>query len=169
MLLSLKSALESVMFDMLPMLFIQASMIIGLFTSLRVQRINGVILVVEARNAAERKARIAVPTGFRMLSIPPGVHWPLTLMAVAALFLWMIQDSFAQILGQMCYSTFETSFVLVGAAVLVCVLTARHPKKKALFGVLAAAVYVIAPFVLFLIGLTDQTFHYRARHSKPGN
>lgn len=166
MLLSLRRVLESLMFDMLPMFFIQASMIVGLFTALRVQRINGVVLVLEARTVTEKKARVAVPTGFRMIALPPKVRWPLTMMAMAALVLWMFDDSLSQILGQMCYSTFETAFMLVGAAVLVCLLSAKHPKKKSLFGVLVAALYVIAPFLLFLIGLTDQTFHYRIKHSK---
>ena len=39
------------------------------------------------------------------------------------------------------------------------------PAVVAVYGVLAAALYMIAPFVLFLIGLTDQTFHYRAKRS----
>lgn len=169
LLFSLRRTLEGLLFDGLPMLFIQGSMIVGLFTSLRVQRTNGIVLVVEAKSPSQKTAHLTVPAGFRLIAVPNGLSWPLTLMALSALLLWLIDHPLAQILGQLCYTTFETAFALVGAAVFVCVCTVRHPRRKTLFGVLAAALYVFAPFVLFLIGLTDQNFHYRVNQFKPAD
>ena len=165
MLMSLRLTLENLLFEMLPAIFVQASVMVGLFTALRVQRMNGVILVVEARADGEKKARVAVPPGFRLIMLPPKARWPITLMAVAALILMMSEAALMQIVGQMCYTVFETSFMLVGAAVVVFVFSSRHPERRTLFGILAAALYVFVPFMLFLIGLTDQTFHYRIKRS----
>lgn len=165
MLLSLRLTLETLLFELLPALFVQLSVMVGLFTALRVQRMNGVILVVEAQTSGERKARVAVPPGFRLLAMPAGMHLPMTLIAVLALVLMLSEGAVAQMVGQMCYTLFETAFMLVGAAVVVFVFSNRHPERKTLFGVLAAALYVMVPFMLFLIGLTDQTFHYRLKRS----
>ena len=71
MLLSFKLTLGNLLFELLPAFFVQASMIVGLFTALRVQRMNGVILVVEATSPAQKKARVAVAPGFRLLALPP--------------------------------------------------------------------------------------------------
>ena len=68
-------------------------------------------------------------------------------------------------MGQLYYTLFETTFMLVGAAVLVCVFTAKHPRYKTLFGILAAVVFLLSPFVLFLLGMMDQTFHFRVKRS----
>ena len=165
MLLSLRLTLENLLFDLLPAFFVQASMMVGLFTALRVQRMNGVILVVEAQTPARKKARVAVPPGFRLLTIPPQARWPITLMAAAALLLLSSPSPVLQMVGQMCYTTFETAFILVGAAVVVCVFSGKNPERKALFGALAAFMYVTAPFLLFLLGLMDQTFHFRTKRS----
>jgi len=73
----------------------------------------------------------------------------------------VVGDSFSHTLGQLCYAAFETMFCLLGAAVMVFVYTKNDPDRKTLAGVLAAALYVMAPFVLFVIGLMDQTFHFR--------
>ena len=165
MLMSLKLMLGEVLFDLLPAFVVQSSMIVGLFTALRVQRMNGVILILEAKTPAQQKARVAVPPGFRLLMLPPRARWPITLMAVGALFLLSTASPVAQIVGQMCYSAFETTFMLLGAAVIVCVFSLKKPERKTLYGVLTAILYMIAPFLLFLIGLTDQTFHYRVKRS----
>ena len=165
MLLSFKLTIGNLLFDLLPSFFVQASMMVGLFTALRVQRMNGVILVVEAQTPAHKKARVAVPPGFRLLTLPPRARWPITLMAVAALFLLSAAAPVAQIVGQLCYTTFETVFMLVGAAVIVGVFSSKNPERKRLYGLLAALLYMMAPFILFLIGLSDQTFHYRTKRS----
>lgn len=165
MLMSLSLTLEKLLFDLIPAFFVQASLLVGLFTSLRVQRMNGVILLVEAQISGEKKARVAVPPGFRLLTLPPKTRWPIMLMAVAALVMMSANAPVAQIVGQMCYTLFETTFMLVGAAVVVFMVSRSRPDRTTLSGILAAALYVMLPFMLFLIGLTDQTFHYRLKRS----
>ena len=165
MLMSLRLTMESALFEMVPALFVQASLIVGLFTSLRVQRFGGIVLVVETKSATEKKTHVAVPPGFSLVTLPSKARWPILGMAAAALFLLMSEGSVYQILGQMCFTTFETVYTLIGAAVLVWVFSAKNPERKTVYGALAAALYLMLPFVLFLIGLTDQTFHYRSKPS----
>lgn len=165
LLLSTKLMLEKLMFELLPSLYVQTCLIVGVFAALRVQKMNGVVLVLEAQVKGEKKARVAVPPGFGMLRLPPQARGPVLLAAVASLVLMMLDSPLWQIMGQLCYALFESVFRLVGAAVVTCVFTARHPRYKVLFGVVTAAVYVISPFVLFLIGVMDQTFHFRVKRS----
>ena len=165
LLLSVKMTMERLMFELLPSYYVQLSLIVGVFAALRVQKISGVVLVLEAHKPGEKKARVALPPGFAMLRLPPQARGPVLLAAVASLVLMMMQSPLLQIMGHLYYALFESVFRLVGAAVLVFVLSAKHPKYKILFGVLTAAAYVIAPFLLFLIGVTDQTFHYRVKRS----
>ena len=165
LLLSMRLTIEKTLFQVLPLAYVEVSLIVGVFAALRVQKYNGVVLVLEAQAPNEKKARVMLPPGFSMLRLPNMARGPVLLAAVASLFLMLLQDPLWQIMCQLCYSLFEAVFRLVGAAVLVWLLSARYPKYKPLFGALAAAVYVISPFVLFLIGVTDQTFHYRIKRS----
>lgn len=165
MIKSLTLTLESLLVELIPVLFVQSCLIVGLFTALRVQRMTGMLVILEAHASGERKARVALPPGFRMLSVPPQLRGPLLLTAVLALVLMMIDTPIAQTMGQLYYTLFETTFMMVGAAVLVCVCTAKHPRYKTLFGILAAAIFLLSPFVLFLVGMMDQTFHFRVKRS----
>jgi len=161
MLMSFRLTMEKMIVQELPSLFVQSCLLTGLFISLRLERVNGVLLVVEARTAADKHTRIVAPPSFRLLVMPRPVRAATFVLAVAALLLMMSGGSFAYTIGQLCYASFETMFCLLGAAVMVFVYTKNDPDRKTLAGVLAAAVYVMAPFVLFIIGLMDQTFHFR--------
>lgn len=167
MLKSLKLTLESVLFELLPTYFVQVSLLVGIFCALRVQKMRGMVLIVEAGKGGEKKARLAVAPGFRMLAIPPQLRGPILVTAVLAIVCMLMNHPVMQIMGQLCYALFENVFMIAGAAVVVGVFSAKHPQRKTLFGILAAALYVFAPFLLFLIGLTDQTFHYRVK--RPGH
>ena len=148
LLLSTKRVLEEGLFAGLPTLFVHTSLIVGVFVALRVQKMNGVVLVLEAHAKGEKKARVAGPPGFGMLRLPPQARGPVLLAAVASLFLMMMDSPLWQIMGQLCYSLFEAVFRLIGAAVAVCVFSVRKPRLKVLFGVIISMVYVISPFVL---------------------
>lgn len=163
MLKSLKLTLESLLFDLLPMWFVQFSMIIGLFCALRVQKMKGMVLVIEASKDGEKKAHLAVPPGFSVLIIPPKLRGPVLMSAALALICMLMDNPVLLIIGQLSYSLFENVFMLAGAAVLVGVLSARHPGRKTLIGLLAGVLYIATPFLLFLIGLADQSFHFRVK------
>ena len=63
--------------------------------------------------------------------------------------------------GQLCFATVQTLFYLLGASVLVFMYTRNDPDRRMLSGVIAAALYVMAPFILLMIGIADQAFHFR--------
>lgn len=161
MLRSLRLTLEMLLGQYLPKLFVQSCMIVGLFIPLRLERVNGVLLVVEATSAAEKRTRVVAPPSFRLLTLPRSMRGAVAALAVTALVLLMASSDMARIVGQLCYAAFETMFYLLGAAVLVFMCTKDDPDRRMLGGVLASALYVLAPFVLFLIGIADQTFHFR--------
>lgn len=161
MLMSLRLTLEMLLAQYLPSLFVQSCVIIGVFTALRLDRMAGMVLVVEAKTPSQKHTRVIAPPSFRLLAIPRNLRMLTLGLAVASLVLLLSQNSVMQIVGQLCYATFQTMFTLLGAAVLVFLYTKNDPDRKTLSGILAAAVYVMAPFVLFLIGLADQSFHFR--------
>ena len=161
MLMSLRLTMEKLLAQELPSLVVQSCMIVGLFISLRLERVSGVLLVVETRTASDKQTRVIAPPGFRLLAMPRPIRLTAFVLAAAAFVLLLSADSFSHTLGQLCYAAFETMFCLLGAAVMVFMYTKNDPDRKTLAGVLAAALYVMAPFVLFVIGLIDQTFHFR--------
>ena len=149
----------------LPSLFVQACMLGGLVTALRVQHLNCAMLIVgpDPDHPGGRKTRVASPPGFRLLMLPAHLRWALCLMAVASLVLIASEGDLAQTLGQLFFAAFTCAFQVAGAAVLVCMLASRAPDRAPLYGALAAVLYVLFPMVLFLLGVTDQALHFRTR------
>ena len=165
MLLSLQLNAELMLEELLPWLFVQACLLGGLFTALRVQRMLCAVLVVgpDPEHPGERKAHVVSTPGFRLMAIPSGLRWVLFLMALASLLLIGAEGRLAQTLGLLFYATFSCAFQLAGTAVLVCVLSARNPDRAVLYGVLSAAIYALFPIALFFIGVADQALHFRSR------
>lgn len=165
MLMSLRLNMEGLLHDALPGLLVQACMIVGLFTALRERQLHSVVLVVEGDASGQRKAHVQAPPGFGMLALPKSAHGPVLMLAVLSLVLMLSASPVGQTLAQLCYSAFETVYTLAGAAVVVGVLSRRSPGRKALYGVLTAVLYAAAPLALFLIGVMDQSFHFRLQRS----
>jgi len=165
MLLSLRLTTESLLRDLLPGFFVQACLIVGVFTGLRECRLHTVVLVLEDDNSGQKKARVQMPPGFGMLSLPKSMRGPLMLMAVLSLVLMLWDDPVTLTVAQLCYSTFEAIFTLAGAAVVVGLFSRKNPQRKTLYGVLTAALYLVMPLVLFVVGVMDQTFHFRVKRS----
>ena len=165
MLLSLRLNVALMLENLLPWLFVQACLLGGLFTALRVQRMRCAVLVggPDPEHPGERKARVVSPPGFRLMVIPPRLRWVLFLMALASLLLIGAQARLAQTLGLLFYATFSCAFQLAGAAVLVCMLSAHTPGRAALYGALSAVLYALFPVALFFIGVADQALHFRSR------
>lgn len=161
LLLSLRLTAENLLVRQLPLLLVKASIIVGLFTSLRLERTNGVVLVVETRTACDKRTRIIAPPGFRMLSLPRPLPVWLILLIATAVILLLTPGSFAQTMLVLCNGTVETLLCLQGAAVMVFLNTRTDPDRKTLAGLLAATVYLLAPVVLWLIGIADLMFHFR--------
>lgn len=161
MLMSLKLTMEMLFTQYLPSLVVQSCLIVGLFISLRLERVNGVLLIVEARTAADKHTRVVAPPSFRLLAMPPNVRRTMFALGVTGLLLLTSPGSFANTVGQLCYAVFETAFCLLGAAVMVFAYTKTDPDRRLFAGVMAALIFVLAPFVLMLVGMLDQRFHFR--------
>lgn len=161
MLMSLRLTMEMLFTQYLPSLVVQSSLIVGLFISLRLERVNGVLLIVEARTAADKHTRVVAPPSFRLLIIPQTVRRTMFALGVTALLLLTSPGSFVNTVGQLCYAVFETAFCLLGAAVMVFAYTKNDPDRRLFAGVMASLIFVLAPFVLMLIGMMDQKFHFR--------
>lgn len=167
MLLSLRLTIEATLYNQLPGLLVQASVVIGLFTQLRLLRFKGTVLVVQAVTPSERKTTVAVPLGFQLLMLPRSARRPMLVLAVASLVLLTTYSTYAQTLGQLCFTLFEQVFTLIGAAVMIHLLCHCDPERKTACGVLAAFLYLFAPFALFLIGVMDSFLHFRTK--RPGH
>jgi len=160
---ALRLTLERLMESLLPSLCVQASLICGLFTTLRVQRFNGVLVIVEINRdrPSERKAHVSAPPGFRLFTLPRHVRW--ALIAVAVLSVMMLTDAnpLSGTLSTMGFALWRTLLQLEGAAVLVFLFTAHDPDRAAAAGLLSAALFVLAPTVLLVLGIGDPVFHFR--------
>ena len=162
MLLSFRRTVELFVQTQLPALITQACMLIGLFTALRVEHLNGVMLVVEVdpRRPAERKTHVTSPPGFRLLVLPP--KFRIVLMAV--LLFSMVLSAHAGLghtLSMMLSQFVLTCFQLVGASVMVFVFAKKHPDHLIPIGIAVGLVYALLPSVLLIIGLSDSFVHYR--------
>lgn len=101
--------------------------------------------------------------GFGLLALPRALHGLLLAMGAASLVLLGTEAQLSRMLGVLFYATFTETYQILGAAVAVGALSLRSPDKKILYGIGVAAVYVLAPVVLFFIGLLDRAMRFRAR------
>ena len=166
LLLSLRLTVRLTLADYVPRLFVETCLVCGLFTSLRVQKLNHAFLLVKKREGRRVEAsdvQVARPVGFRMLQLPPQGRALAVGAGIGAIALSLSDSSLAQMLGALCAAGFECVFQLVGAAVLLCQLTARKPERETLYGVIVAAIYLLLPVVPLLLGLLDQALHFRSK------
>lgn len=164
MLLSFTLTLETLLTGLLPALLVQFTLVGGLFTALRTQRLNCVVLLVgkSKTSPAERRAQVAPPPSFSLLTLPPAVRYGAVAFGVLGFVLCGFASSFARTLGLLMYTAFAALFELSGAAVMVGMLTLRRPQRRVLYGILTAGLYVLFPLALFLLGTADQILHFRS-------
>lgn len=165
MLLSFHLTVEMLLSNALPSVMVHGILLTGLFTTLRVDRMNGVVLMMQPNpeKPSEKKTIVAVPPGFGMLAMPTHLRTALVVMAIVSAVLMGSEGAVESMVGLLMYHAFTVCFQLQGAAAASGMFLLKHPEKRILIGILTAAVYVIAPMALFLIGVTDQIFHYRVK------
>lgn len=159
MTLSLRLTLEASIRQLLPAAIVQACLLGSVFTTLRVQKLNHAYILVDEKH--KERVTLATPPGFSMLRLPPKSNWALAGMAVIGFICLMSDSSWAYQLGLLLYACFQGCFGLLGASVLVGMLSIRKPDSKTTYGVLAAALYVLLPSVPIIIGIMDPLFHFR--------
>lgn len=165
LLLALRFVSQRLLQALIPQLFVQGALLSGLFTMLRVRRVQGVFVVLETHSGpgGQRTARVAIQPGFRFLGMPAALGIVLTGLGLVSMPLLQSANSLAITLGYLFSQMFVTCFAVLGASVLVCVMARRHPERLTLAGVLAAALYVVSPLALVLAGVAEQLFHYREK------
>jgi hypothetical protein len=137
----------------IPSLVVEGGMIIGLFTALRVQKLRNAYLLVDRENP--QKVRIALTPSFSMLRIPKGWNWKLLLFLIFYL-LFYGSGGVLSTMAVLLRNAFETLYQLQGAAVICAWLMRQDEDRRTLAGIAAAALYLLVPMALFIIGC----FHY---------
>ncbi len=160
MALSLRLNLQLLLRGALPALLVQASLLVGVFASLRVSRFRDRFVIIESASPSEKRARVAAPPGFGELALPRSLRAPLVGIMAVSVVLMLSGSDWLTMAGQLGYALFESVFMLLGAAV---VANTRDEDRRALRGALAAALYLLAPVCLFALGVADQLFHFRRR------
>lgn len=162
---ALTTRVEELVNGYLPALLANGSIILGLFTGLRVQRLRNAVLIVNKDNP--QKICVAVTPGFSMLRIPNSWH-PVLLLFMLIRYFALSTKGIFPVMAMLCYYTFETVYQLQGAAVLCDRLIKKDSDRRIFAGIAAAALYVLVPFVLFIIGCFDRLFSFR-RHTEDDN
>ena len=129
----------------IPSLLVHSSALIGLFSAL-----------FAARASARRAGDVSQAPRFRDLRLTKTEQGYMLLLCVVTLFTGFIDDAFLSQLSALTYAAFAAICQLLGAAVLVTLLSKRHPERAGLYGFLAGLLYLVFPLVLFLLGMLDQ-------------
>ena len=145
-----------------PLYAAQACVLIGLFTALRIERLNGVVLVVEMdpRHPQERKTHVTSPPGFRLFTIPTPMRIVLGCLFLLSAAL-ISHEGLPTTMGLVLSQLARTAFQLNGAAVMVYVFAKRTPDSIIPIGAAVGAVYALLPAVPLIIGISDSFVHYR--------
>ncbi len=163
MLLSFRRTVELLAQHTLPAAFSGACLMVGVFTSLRVEHLNGVMLIVERdlHKPHERKTRVVSPPGFRLLALPQKAYFVLLGLFLLTMMIGQA-NGFAGTLTGLINGALYAVFMLVGAAVMVFRFTQRFPDREALIGAITAAVCVLCPMLPIAFGLSDGWMHFRS-------
>ncbi len=169
MLMSLKLSAEMLVAGYLPSIFMQVCMTVGLFIPLRLERANGVLLVVETKTPAQKQTRVVAPPSFRLLTLPPNLRRLWLGMALGGILLLLSETDVLITMGQVCVAAAQTVGCLLGAAVVVFMYTKNDPERRVTGGVFAALLLLFAPGLMLAVGIADQIFHLRTPQAhKPG-
>lgn len=162
MLMSFRNTLEQLCPVVLVTVFVHSCLVIGVFTPLRTEKLNHVMLVVQTdpQKPSERKTSVAAPPGFRTFTLPFSLR--LLLIVCAFVSVLLADDSgYQRILSVLLYNAATAAFQLQGAAVCVFMFGRRHPDRLTLIGVLTGVIYVLAAEALLVMGLMDGFLHFR--------
>ncbi len=136
--------------EWIPTLLMQGGILVGLWAALATTRVR----------ARLNPSSAPAPT-FRGLSLSRTEQGYMLLLCIVTLLTGLSDDSFLSLLSTLTYSCFAAVYRLLGAAVVLTLLSRRRPQRIALYGLFAAFLYLVVPFVLFLLGVADQFMHLR--------
>jgi hypothetical protein len=134
--------------DWVPSLLIQGAVLVGVFSALFAAR-------ARAKKSGDASPRFAA---FSLSRAEQGAMLALCLVTLLAA---LAGTGFPALLSSLAYTGFSTVYQLLGAAVVVALLSGRRPKRTVWYGILAAVLYVVLPIGLFMLGMVDQFVHLR--------
>ena len=136
---------------LVPTLVSESAVVVGLLAVMRGEKCAAL------RSPGEKPA-----PRFRTLHIPPTYRGYMAVLCLGGLLLPLAEDQFSRIAGDLMYGVFLGVYRLLGVAVIVFVLSGRHPTRSTFYGLLGAAGYLLLPTVTLLVGLSDQILNFRA-------
>ena len=134
----------------IPMLLMQGALLLGLFTALATERAR----------VRQAPAGSQCPS-FRKLKLSRREQGYMLFLCLGTAVTSFSQDAFWSLLCLLMYSAFAAVFQLTGASVFLDTLSRRRPQRLWLYGLLAAALYLLFPLALFLLGVIDQFIDLR--------
>ena len=141
----------------IPSLLVQGAILFGLFTALATER-------AQTRKIGERR----ILPSFQHLRLPRRHQGYMLLLCIGTVVTSLSDQSLVSLLCMLMYAAFSGIYQVLGASVVMFVLSHRHPKRTTLYGVLIAIIYLIFPVALFMLGIADQFINLRTanlRHS----
>lgn len=151
--LSLHLTLSQTLYQLLPTLVVQICLLGGVFTALRVAKMNRRYLLVDAQH--REPVKVALTPGFSLLRMPRKCGGALTAMGLMGMVLAMTESAWCQQLSALLFASFVGGYALTGAAAALRAFLKRWPQARIAAGVLVAILYVLFTTVLFLFGVLD--------------
>lgn len=158
--LMLKTRVAQLVETKVPILLVQASILLGVFTDLRILRMWGSYLLLN--KTEPNKVSIALAPSFSRLRMPRRWHVVLLICCVSY-FLMIGTQGFVYRIAQLAYATFETAYQLQGAAVVCSLIMGEKQERRVLAGIAAGLLFVMMPFAAFVAGCFENMFSFRLR------
>ena len=150
----------------IPLLLVQSSLIIGLFTALRTTKeiskrtASSSAPLPQQEDQAPAQEPVPYPL-FRIFRLPSAYRGYLFFLALMSLVLALSPGDVPALMSTLAMVAFVTVYRLLGASALVFFLCRRNPDRSFWAGFLACALYVSFPTLLFVLGLADQFMDLR--------
>ncbi|MEA4999839.1 MAG: hypothetical protein VB087_10675 [Candidatus Limiplasma sp.] len=135
----------------LPSLLMQGGIALGLFTAF-----------FTARARAARPGSQGTAPLFRTLHLPRKEQRYMLFLCILVVLTSFSAHPFFSLVCSLAYAAFMAIYQLLGAAVMIFMLSRRHPERIPLYAAIAALLYLLFPLALFLLGMADQFIHFRA-------
>ena len=158
--LMLRTRVMNLVETAVPSLLVQSGIIIGLFIQLRILRMWGSYLLMD--KGEPEKISVAMAPSYATFRLAERVRWVLLLFCLLY-FILAGTKGYVFRLTQVLYYTFETLYQLQGGAVVCDFIIRKNADRRVLGGILAAVLYLFAPFALFMIGCFDNVFSFRSK------
>ncbi|NLI22047.1 MAG: hypothetical protein GX418_10955 [Clostridiales bacterium] len=133
----------------IPALLMQGGLLVGLLSTLAAER-------------ARARRDGTVPPAFRQVRLSRREQGYVLVLCLGVVATSFSDQPVTALVCLLMYAAFSAVCQIQGAAVMVALLTRRHPGRAPLYGLLAALLYALFPLSLFILGVADQFVNLRA-------